>query len=145
MEGHSMTSQVLSLLCWFCTVGPELMKLDSAEQSSFIFRPISVVLCGRPILLTRQPCGNWFGVSCRDLQSWPRCRLRQAGRLKAFLKFIAGWRNLGPRSPRCWGGDDWRKVSVDKLRFKGTAKKQKSWPLLWVCTHFLHLGSADNV
>lgn len=61
------------------------------QSSGFIFSPVSGVLCWCSILLTHQPCGNWFGVSCQDLVSWPWCRLRQAWRLKAFLNSLWDW------------------------------------------------------
>lgn len=77
----------LSMQRWFCTVGMDSMEQQTAEPGccGFIFSPVSGLLCGCPILLTHQPCGNWFGVSCQNLESWPQCRLRQAKQWKAFL------------------------------------------------------------
>lgn len=56
---------------WHKVDGRGNSKLLSSGQRCFIFSLISGVLCGCPILLTHQPWGDWFGVSCWDLESWP--------------------------------------------------------------------------
>lgn len=56
---------------WHKVDGRGNSKLLSSGRRCFTFSLVSGVLCGRPILLTHQPWGDWFGVSCRDLESWP--------------------------------------------------------------------------
>lgn len=89
-------------------------KCWAAASAASYLAPFLEFFVHVPFLLTHQPCSNWFGVSCQDLESWPECRSRQAGRLKASLNSLQDWGGIGVAPSEVWGSDDWRKIAVEE-------------------------------